>query len=578
MAQTAIVIIVAILVIILIIILTIVLIKNANNTISTNNTGTTALPLLSQPCLFKAGTTPNSLGSLGICGTGLICTVNNTCVLDLGTPCGNLTQCTPSANVCSGKCANGPSGGLNQFCPCNEGLTCVVQSDGFNVCKGSNGSPCVTNNDCLNMCINNVCTGGLSAGSQCLGSQCAPGLYCDPTNHCQPTGIISGQQNAFCFPTTAPTCNNPLVCMDNICQSTFSTLGSNCTNQLCNIPLECDAIPPVPPGNTGVNACVFSNDNTCVNNCVPGFTCTGSKCLAQNFQFCVADSNCVTGNCEGNNSLFYWTGSHWNNLATAPTDTYLRINVLYRNGPNDNVVADLYMLGIGGLRFYDFTANIWTITVQNPAPMGNIIDTAIDHNNNPFLMIDTKGTDGVVITDINFNPISNFGTAAGNLIIGGNPVPLNSFDIDVNGNVISTDTNGKLYVNTVMKVNSGASKARAFGNDTTVQNYAYISNSGVKTVGQLNNNTFPLFPVKGVSYNKIADYSIHVENSISVPTSVNAAASKFYAIASPDGINYQLILDSAAFQTVIPGYVGAADIVGNNGPDLYLYSARICMN
>src|SRR5213080_1494445 len=192
------------------------------NNISTKNPGS-----LTQPCSFDVShQTPNVLGSTGICQNGFICEINQVCVADIGTICNSIADCSSETTTCSGRCSNQPNGNLNQLCPCNAGLNCVPQTTGFNVCKGGFGFPCVNNSDCVGLCTNGFCSGGLPIGSVCQSQICAPpNLYCDPLHFCQEVGTISFQQNAFCQVLSEPGCSPGLACIDNRCSSTFGILG-----------------------------------------------------------------------------------------------------------------------------------------------------------------------------------------------------------------------------------------------------------------------------------------------------------------------------------------------------------------
>ena len=568
--------IITIIVVILSVVIVVVLLRSSSNAVTTGstiNTGTVALPSLGQLCTYTPGNTNlNDLGSTGICAAGLICAQSGICIADIGTPCIDYSQCTSLANVCSGKCANGVTNVLEGFCPClSSDLVCVTQSDGYNRCVLVNGESCTSSNQCLNQCINGICQGFLGLGAACINNnQCASGLSCSSGGNCQPAGVQNGQQNAFC--DSKLPCDSPLFCANNECVSTFSVFGTNCTNSLCNLPLTCVAQPPVPPSSTTYNICTFPYNNAANFVCIQNFTDVGGTCLANTNQSCFTNLNCTSGTCHPNNSLLYWNGTYWQGAVTTPTDVYSRVIVLYRTGSTQ---ANVYLVGAGGIRYYNATSSAWSTIVTNPTPLGIIIDACIDSNNNLFYLIDTASPKGHIVTDSTFIPVSNFGTLDGNLIVGGSPVPLISIDIDINDNIISNDTSGVLYINATSQGNLGATKARAFGNYTPATNYAYINN-GVKTFGQLNNNTFPLFQINSQTYNKIADYSIHVENSTSVPTSVSATASNILMIASPDNVNYQIILNSGAYQSSLPGYVNYQSLIGTNGTDIYLFNPNIC--
>ena len=93
----------------------------------------------------------------GDCNCGLVCSPlfggDGVCKVGSGGVCETSNDCDINLSCQRGVCL-GKAGGLNDPCPCGEGLTCVSS-----VCKIKVGGPCRGNADCADsQCITNVCT------------------------------------------------------------------------------------------------------------------------------------------------------------------------------------------------------------------------------------------------------------------------------------------------------------------------------------------------------------------------------------------------------------------------------------
>jgi hypothetical protein len=595
-------------VLIVVVVVAIFLLRSTPTTIS--NTATVNPGLLYQPCAFNpTNTTPNALGSTGLCGSGFICEINDVCVADIGTLCTSLNDCSSQASTCSGRCSNQPTGGLNQLCPCDNGTTCVPQTNGFNVCKGTTGTTCATSSDCVGQCINGFCSGGLPEGSACLSQICEPGLYCDPFGFCQPTGVITGEQNAFCIINGQPSCNPGLRCVSNLCTSTFGTLGSNCLTEFCNDPLKCTQIPQPGTGETtNLEVCTFVDDNVCLTTCPPNFACTSvgsiKKCLGSTGQACISNSNCSSGNCTSLAGLLQWagiTGATWNNVATPPSTTFFKM--LLGNGVI-NQQSNVYMLGFTGLWLYNGT---WVRLFQQVVIISGIpciildFSVEIDNSGNEFLylLVFNNVSLTTLVVDQNLVPITNFGTSNGTLIIDGSPVRITSIGFNNFGDIYCTDPSGNVYKNATPLGNFG-SKIRVYNASVETNNdFAVINSSGVEAVGEIGQGTgnviFPQFtepPLGGLTYNNVANYDMYITYIFNPGTTgstgstgstgttgsfiVSGSGSNVIMIASPDGVNYQIIVNTGNIQTPYPGYVNANTLVATNAVDTYLYTPNIC--
>lgn len=584
-------------VIVIVVVVAILLLRTTPNPVT--NTPTTNPGTLSQPCGFSAtNTVPNVFGSTGLCNPGFICEANGVCVSDLGTSCNTLTDCSSQATVCSGRCSNGPTGGLNQLCPCTGLTKCVPQANGYNVCKGLSGSPCLQTTDCIGLCINGFCSGGLPEGSPCISQICSSGLYCDGFGFCQPNGIVTGEQNAFCVITGAPACDPGLRCVDNLCASTFGVLGSNCATQFCNDPLVCTVIPALPGSPTDINSCLFADNNVCVHTCPGNFICTTvgtiKQCLGTTGQACIANSNCSNNTCSNMNGLLQWTGTTWLNVSTPPTDTFSKM--LLGTGVT-GMQSNVYLLGTTGLWLYNGT---WTLLYSLNTTAGKILDFSIMTGVTDTLYLLVLNSSGkTVVLNSNLTPTNKFGTVDGSLVVGSVTIVIASFSVNNLGDIYSNTSGGNVYKNTTFLGNFGT-KIRAYeATNPSSNDFTVINNLGVQSFGELGNNFFPLFTqpaIGGLTYNVIANYDISLQyidlcgvtgstgasgttgctgssSHVFIP---NTSASNLIMIASPNGVNYQIILNTGNLQTTYPGYVNSSTLIAVNTVDKYLYTPRIC--
>lgn len=625
MSEQSTIIIIVILLVVVIIGTLIYILYRSNKPLSTA-TGVTgsSLPLFGQSCSFVTGNTnTNLLGSVGVCSSGLICLPNGVCVAGPNTPCTNINQCSPLSTTCSGLCLNGPVGGLLEYCPCDSPLLCVPnQSTGINLCLGPSGYSCTSSDQCVGQCVNNICQGGLAGGQECIGLECGSGLYCDPTGFCQPTGILSGQQGAFCnISPTAPVCDSPLVCQSGVCISTIYEVGANCTapaeTGLCNNYLNCEVMTSI-LGATASTNCIYPYNMACSiqSTCAPSYNCVSPLCIAQNNQPCVSNTNCVSGTCTSNNSLLYWNGASWSFVSTTPTDTYNQMITAYSTGASGATgitnAAPVYLLGGSFVRQYVPQTNTWTniSSTTISSAVNNIIiieGILLDYENNLYFnLLHNNGTILYsTITDSNLNPISNFGTSDGSLIIGGTKQILSSASFDINQNIFVTIFgSGDVYQNTTYLNVSNASSIQAYGTNPYVTNYAYIdSTTGpakVIAVGELQNLQFPLFLINGQdwiaqTYSIFGTDSAFYEgptggtgatfiNCTAMPGttgctfSFNPIKSYVYTIARASSATntYAIVVNNGTYQSELPGYIGEDTLIATNGTDTYLFVTNIC--
>ena len=271
---------------------------------------------LSSPGGFLSPCTTNP------CNTGLACDGSTfVCKLIAGAPCDDFTDCA-NGLVCSGLCATGATGGLNQLCPCNPGFLCTQQEGGLTLCKGGGGTPCQNNTDCASeLCQSNgVCAAGspnafpCTSDSQCGSQNCSNGF-------CQNNGIVTGTlgaacANSSCVTFTGASCNStptePLSCQcingpgqPGTCVAATQGIISICsTLRACATDLVCFDMfaQGCDSGDTGC-LCLFpyTDANTLAtgSNCIAGMSPVGSECFNSNALGCDSGGMCAASVCGG---------------------------------------------------------------------------------------------------------------------------------------------------------------------------------------------------------------------------------------------------------------------------------------
>jgi len=152
--------------------------------------------------IFSPGFLTSCLGTG--CSTGLECDFTTfLCKYTPGTPCFASFECA-NEYFCSGVCVSGEIGGLNQYCPCDDGYICDLQKGGDMVCKGASGTTCGTGLDCFSEICNisqgqttGTCAGGFPLSYPCISDSQCESLNCSE-NYCQPIGIITGTIGSSC--------------------------------------------------------------------------------------------------------------------------------------------------------------------------------------------------------------------------------------------------------------------------------------------------------------------------------------------------------------------------------------------
>lgn len=257
------------------------------------------------------------------CDSNLICDSNSfVCKFSAGMTCSDFSDCATGL-ICSGRCATGATGGLNQLCPCSQGFLCVEQLNGFTLCKAGGGTTCQSGSDCASGdCLSTgVCAAGAPNSFPCTNDIECASLNCN-NDFCQASGIITGTRGAACAGACVTfvgagcsgTIAQPLACEcisgtgnPGICVTATQGIISPCSSSLaCVDQLACF--------NTNASSC-GSGDTGCLcifpytdpNQLAPGVQCIngmstrpGSLACSNNFQLgCDISGQCVNSACGG---------------------------------------------------------------------------------------------------------------------------------------------------------------------------------------------------------------------------------------------------------------------------------------
>ena len=176
-------------------------------------------------------------------------------------------ECTPNQKQCLGgdsvQCSPGGYITQTESCPygCDEDTgACYACTPGTNECHGDDFVSCNSQGEII---FSENCTATIDAcnAGSCQASGCAPapvenGTACDDGKFCS---LTSSCQNGICTQESVRTCDD----------------GNDCTIDSCN---------------EGLEACVFDDSSTEGNSCQDG-------------QFCTENTICVSGNCEGGDTV-----------------------------------------------------------------------------------------------------------------------------------------------------------------------------------------------------------------------------------------------------------------------------------
>lgn len=285
------------------------------------------------------------------CNGEFLCSGDSfTCKLGPGAVCNDAADCAVGL-ICSGICATGPTGMLNDLCPCvnivgtqDVFLCTAVVGQSLTICKGDAFANCTTDEDCANgFCDLSafpvpVCAPGLPFGfpctydSQCnqlVSSHCSAG-FCQPLN--QTTGQLNASCAGACVTWTGAGCDGDTTCVctsgnnvPGICTAFTQGILAPCSLSLaCGEGLEClnatgGACNPL------LNNCVCSFPYDDPNVQLPGGVCIGgmsglnNTCYNDTGLGCSNGSSCASTLCGGSSVLaaYIFSGVNGANSGTA---------------------------------------------------------------------------------------------------------------------------------------------------------------------------------------------------------------------------------------------------------------------
>ncbi len=456
--------------------------------ISQENNNTASSFVITQPGGLLSPCTDTS------CVNGLICDGSNfTCKLPPGSVCSDFSDCAVGY-ICSGLCATGPTGGLNQLCPCSTGYLCTLESSGLTVCKGASGTVCKTNNDCSsNLCLSTgVCSSGApnsfpcSTNSQCASNNCNNGF-------CQNIRVISGTLGSACAGRcvgfTGASCigtiSQPLACecvngngSPGACIAATQGISSvcseftPCSNQLVcynNNGVDCGT------GNTGC-LCSFTYEDVNTGTCISGMSSSNNTCFNNIGLGCDSGGLCFNRACGGNSvlAMYRFSTPNISNTRTQFINTTTTTILPAMSGPNGIIQPHkmfaissgdndtIYLVdNLQGLLFTVFnpiTSSIitpWTILIPHIQNNKTLID--VGYNGTNFIVAFHEQSNDTVYIGTNTNNLVPFNVQSGSGITGtqyttsGVPLSINYIDISrandvTSGNDVLISFNGTIYV------------------------------------------------------------------------------------------------------------------------------------
>jgi len=493
------------------------------------------------------------------CGTGLKCDgVSFLCKKIEGEECIIYTDCV-SGLICSGICATGPIGGLNELCPCNNNYICIEEEEGPNICKGLGGVNCETNSDCIsNNCNNNICTDGVQLSypcqnnTQCESNNCSSG-YCQPQGYI--TGVVGSSCSGSCININGAECGDELTCLcqgenePGICVTASNGVQSLCTTTTpCVNTLSCTTNENIECTNTDINCnCKFSYNNPNIlnnTNCINGMTERNNECFNNNGLGCDSSGLCINNNCGGQSVMAGYSFELPNNQST---------NLIFTTSINQEI-KELFPGPTGLINPYKMFA-----TSQNT------IDTIylIDHING--LLSITYDLDTSTI-------LSNW-----NILIPYNIIDNNSnktlIDVSYNGNYyivafneIISSTNGNLIQNDVIYIGSSLDNLTPFNyqEGQGITGTQYTNNNNPLTINYISISEENDVPNSGNDVLISSNGSIYIKSndddfySLGIIGGGNMNGTPMTSTTGPARFYYDIITNTSATGPIVcPGDLGS---------------------
>ena len=191
------------------------------------------------------------------CQANLACVGGKLCKLNDGETCFENADCV---DVCiNGMCSpiSGVDGGCDETADCQADLTCV----GGVTCKLDDGQTCGSNADCTNVCIDSVCAPPSGAGGSCdETADCQTNLTCVDSTSCRLNDGQTCAANSSCVD----------VCINSVCAPASGADGACDETADCQANLAC----------VGGTTCKLNNGQSCSINSDCANTCIAHVCAA----------------------------------------------------------------------------------------------------------------------------------------------------------------------------------------------------------------------------------------------------------------------------------------------------------
>lgn len=559
----------------------------------------------------------------GRCKEGLECDpYSGFCKAPLGGACNFASDCIAPA-FCSGVCVIGANGGLNQFCPCSAGLSCVKNPLGAWTCKGAGGASCKKGEDCASgSCVSGLCRIGQPFGTMCTtDSQCGEGAHCvglfDPSikeKYCQP-GLYSGTLGAVCgiekglapcepgF-TCGPnnTCAQPTVGLIEPCSSVnICPGGQECrvsTGALCKS-TDCNGVcrPPFPSPN------LFSQV------CAGGMTKIDTECFNGQQLGCELDSMCGSGlRCGGSTTLvkygfqnFKMMGAKSINIRPVAVSTLgdIAVKKMSHFAITDHIVALASNIGNGGCGTGGNTgiykiigspeAKKWVHSGNGTFTMNGRTITVVDSYYDFLLVSETDGSQtystlykGFEITGVLTPAILGTLPWPGILYYGTKPIEAMFVARNLSNGLMITGSDGNAYVAPItgqdqygpfVLIPNVRGPIRPYNINSAPLyppsgGYAWISTvDGLIHLSTNPESVFPISPVTGITYDVI-DFDLRFPG-------YGIALVK--AFQGSTFIGYQIVVsDNQNLITALPYQVGPCSRVVMDTYSFYVSSPASC--
>lgn len=520
------------------------------------------------------------------CQNGLVCDGTDfTCKFGEGTSCTSFSQCVTGL-ICSGLCATGPTGGLNQLCPCNPGNICQSNENSLSVCKLDIGQNCTTSEDCITgICINGTCSTGTTGSF-------TEGLFyvCSNTEGCTGPLVCYNNRGNACGPT------------DNTCSCLFNYNNPNQSfNTECIKGMNFDSGTETCRNDPGLG-CSINSD--CANNT----TCSGGPVVAGYLFDNVIKTNYLGAIQTEIQTLFPGPTGSINPVKLFASSSG-SIDTIYFLDSNLGLFTTVYDTSIKNFQGWSQLLNN-VVTLSNGT--GTILDACIINNTTLLIAFLQQSIYYTLytynISTMNFS-VFNFQSGSGisgsqYRITDNSPLIINYIDYSTTNDVIIV-SQGTVYVKQqnqskysvfVVSGNTGSqylgqSLTGTYGpsyfyegtgtssqNISFIKNYTLSNGSIIRNIlqysGQLSAAALPIDRFRNVEY-EVFNYSFKISvNNPNPQYNVILLVSTYKN--STEFIDYMVAISYLGSTTIVPYNIGLNSITLATNNGFYIFTSRSC--